>query len=157
MNTEKQASLGLYEVKLKMAAKEVETALKAYRNHVTKMRKKVDRLGKKAEMLFKVAKAAKTLGDGVRLDAASVKLKAEVYELASNLRAAERYLYDMQGSTRQVGLKVDDRTLLEERRFRGRTLEDGLAVVEWLLQWKGGGRLCVEAIGMNRWFVNAFG
>ena len=28
-------------------------------------------------------------------------------------------------------------------------------VVDWLTQWKDGGRVCVEALGMNRWFVNA--
>ena len=45
--------------------------------------------------------------------------------------------------------------LVRERRFRGKSLEDGLAAVEWLAQWKDGGRFCVEALGMNRWFVNA--
>jgi transposase len=45
--------------------------------------------------------------------------------------------------------------IVKERRFRGESLEDGLAVVEWLTQWKSCGRFCVEAVGMNRWFVNA--
>lgn len=45
--------------------------------------------------------------------------------------------------------------LVEERRFQGSTLEDGLAVVAELSRWRDGGRFCVEAIGMNRWFVNA--
>jgi len=42
-----------------------------------------------------------------------------------------------------------------EQRFRGGTLEQGLAVVDFLGQWKEGGRYAVEAVGMNRWLVNA--
>ncbi len=44
---------------------------------------------------------------------------------------------------------------VRELRFPGGTLEQGLAVVEVLCQWKNGGRFAVEAIGMNRWLVNA--
>lgn len=42
-----------------------------------------------------------------------------------------------------------------EHRFPGGSLEQGLAVVEFLKRWKDGGRYGVEAIGMNRWMVNA--
>ena len=42
-----------------------------------------------------------------------------------------------------------------EERIRGTTIEQGLAVVRRLAQWKQGGRYTVEAIGMNRWLVNA--
>lgn len=49
----------------------------------------------------------------------------------------------------------DDGEVVQERRFRGGSLEDGLTVVDWLTQWKDGGRVCVEALGLNRWFVNA--
>lgn len=42
-----------------------------------------------------------------------------------------------------------------EHRFPGGSLDQGLAVVEFLKRWKEGGRYGVEAIGMNRWLVNA--
>jgi transposase len=45
--------------------------------------------------------------------------------------------------------------VLAEERFSGRTLADGHAVVKVLKRWKKGGRYAVEAIGMNRWLVNA--
>src|SRR5258705_13996339 len=41
-----------------------------------------------------------------------------------------------------------------EHRFAGGSLEQGLAVVKFLSQWKDGGRFGVEAIGMNRWLVD---
>lgn len=44
---------------------------------------------------------------------------------------------------------------VSEERIRGTTIEQGLAVVRRLAQWKQGGRYTVEAIGMNRWLVNA--
>lgn len=44
---------------------------------------------------------------------------------------------------------------VKEQRFPGGTLEQGLAVVKVLSEWKDGGRYAVEAIGMNRWLVNA--
>ena len=46
-------------------------------------------------------------------------------------------------------------SILEERRYRGSTLEEGLAVVTELCRWKERGRFCVEAVGMNRWLVQA--
>ena len=42
-----------------------------------------------------------------------------------------------------------------EHRFVGRTLVDGHAVVAVLSRWMKGGRYAVEAVGMNRWLVNA--
>lgn len=44
---------------------------------------------------------------------------------------------------------------VSEQRFPGGTLEQGLAVVRVLGRWKAGGRYAVEAVGMNRWLVNA--
>ncbi len=62
---------------------------------------------------------------------------------------------DLHKSILQVCVLGWDGEIVKERRFRGGSLEDGLAVVEWLTQWKRSGRFCVEAVGMNRWFVNA--
>jgi transposase len=45
--------------------------------------------------------------------------------------------------------------LVEERRHRMQTLEEGLAAVDDLLRFRDGGRFAVEALGLNRWFVNA--
>jgi len=45
--------------------------------------------------------------------------------------------------------------VIHEQRFEGKTLEQGLAVVKFLGQWKRSGRYAVEAVGMNRWLVNA--
>jgi len=43
-----------------------------------------------------------------------------------------------------------------EQRFPGGSLEQGQALVTGVLtRWKKGGRYAVEAIGMNRWLVNA--
>jgi transposase len=51
---------------------------------------------------------------------------------------------------------LDDRgERVAEQRFQGGSLEQGLAMVEFLKQWKKGGRYGVEALGMNRWLVNA--
>ena len=44
---------------------------------------------------------------------------------------------------------------VKEQRFAGATLEQGLAVVKILSHWQNGGRYAVEAVGMNRWLVNA--
>ena len=62
---------------------------------------------------------------------------------------------DLHKSILQVCVLDKDGEIVEERRFRGASLADGLSVVEWLAQWKPCGRLCVEAVGLNRWFVNA--
>ncbi len=57
---------------------------------------------------------------------------------------------DLHKSILQVCVLDSDGEIIKERRFRGESLEDGLAVVAWLTQWKQGGRFCVEAVGMNR-------
>jgi len=57
---------------------------------------------------------------------------------------------DLHKSILQACVLGADGKIVKERRFRGESLEDGLAVVEWLSQWKQGGRFCVEAVGMNR-------
>jgi len=44
---------------------------------------------------------------------------------------------------------------VKEQRFPGGTLKQGLAFVKALGEWKSGGRYAVEAVGMNRWLVNA--
>ncbi len=62
---------------------------------------------------------------------------------------------DLHKTIVQVCVLDHDGEILEERRFRGGSIEEGNATVEWLTQWKVGGRFCVEAVGMNRWFVNA--
>jgi len=62
---------------------------------------------------------------------------------------------DLHKTVLQVCVLDASGEIINEQRFRGGTIEDGLAAVEWLGQWKDGGRFCVEAVGMNRWFVNA--
>lgn len=60
---------------------------------------------------------------------------------------------DLHKTILQVCVLDSDGNILEERRFRGGSLEEGVAAVEWMAQWKDGGRFCVEALGLNRWFV----
>jgi transposase len=62
---------------------------------------------------------------------------------------------DLHKSILQVCVLNKDGEVIQERRFRGASLKDGLETVAWLGQWKQTGRYCVEAVGMNRWFVNA--
>jgi transposase len=45
--------------------------------------------------------------------------------------------------------------LVRERRFAVQDREQGIAAVRWLLSFMASGRLAVEALGCNRWFVNA--
>ena len=44
--------------------------------------------------------------------------------------------------------------IVAEKRVRVDSLADGLALVEALGEWPGA-RFAVEALGLNRWFVNA--
>ena len=44
--------------------------------------------------------------------------------------------------------------IVEERRFTGGSLKEGMQVIEFLARWSGG-LFCVEAVGFNRWLVNA--
>ena len=46
-------------------------------------------------------------------------------------------------------------SVVEEWRMRFMTPEEGQTVIERLSQWRQTGRVVVEAIGLNRWFVNA--
>ncbi len=62
---------------------------------------------------------------------------------------------DLHKAVLQICVLNSNGEIVKERRFRGSSIEDGLEVVEWLTQWKEGGRFCVEAVGINRWFVNA--
>lgn len=45
--------------------------------------------------------------------------------------------------------------ILKELRYRAADLVSGLKVIGALMQYKAHGRLAVEAIGVNRWFVNS--
>jgi len=45
--------------------------------------------------------------------------------------------------------------VIHEQRFEGERLDHGMVVVKALTKWKRGGRYAVEAVGMNRWLVNA--
>ncbi len=62
---------------------------------------------------------------------------------------------DLHKTILQVCVLDGDGEILKEGRFRGGSLEEGLEIVAWLTQWKEGGRFCVEALGLNRWFVLA--
>ena len=53
---------------------------------------------------------------------------------------------DLHKTILQVCVVDKDGNILEERRFRGGSLEEGLDAVEWMAQWKEGGRFCVEAV-----------
>ena len=46
-------------------------------------------------------------------------------------------------------------SVVEESRMRLRNTELGQEVMTRLTQWRTGGRFVVEAVGCNRWFVNA--
>lgn len=45
--------------------------------------------------------------------------------------------------------------VVEEKRMRCPDARAGRELIEYLGQWRDGGRYVVEAIGLNRWFVNA--
>ncbi len=62
---------------------------------------------------------------------------------------------DLHKAVLQICVLNSNGEIVKERRFRGASIGAGLEVVEWLTQWKEDGRFCVEAVGMNRWFVNA--
>lgn len=55
----------------------------------------------------------------------------------------------------QVCVLDGDGKILRELRIRGATRAHGDTVVKMLLEWSSGGRYAVEAVGMNRWLVNA--
>lgn len=61
---------------------------------------------------------------------------------------------DLHKTITQVCVLDKDGEILEERRFTGGSLEDGQHVIKFLAQWSDG-LFCVEAVGFNRWLVNA--
>ncbi|HLG18350.1 MAG TPA: transposase, partial [Bdellovibrionota bacterium] len=62
---------------------------------------------------------------------------------------------DLHKSVIQVCVLDEGGEVIEEFRESIETLELGMAVVGWLTKWRDGGRLVVEAVGVNRSFVNA--
>jgi transposase len=73
--------------------------------------------------------------------------------------AVERFYVgiDLHQSVIQVCVLGADGSVAKEKRFRGRSFIEGAALVDWIDDWRGGGadvRVAVEAIGLNRWFVN---
>lgn len=62
---------------------------------------------------------------------------------------------DLHKSVIQTCVLDSSGNILEESRHRGETLAEGLALVEALARWREGGRIAVEAVGFNRWFVEA--
>jgi transposase len=61
---------------------------------------------------------------------------------------------DLHQSVIQVCVLESKGEIVEERRFRGESLQSGLEVVKFICRHRGA-RVAVEAIGMNRWFVDA--
>ncbi len=62
---------------------------------------------------------------------------------------------DLHKTILQICVLDHDGETIEEHRFRGDSLEEGIATVKRQTQWKDGGRFWVEALGLNHWFVNA--
>jgi transposase len=61
---------------------------------------------------------------------------------------------DLHRSVIQVCVLDPEGEIVDERRLRGDSLEEGLIAVQLILGYRGA-RVAVEAIGMNRWFVDA--
>lgn len=61
---------------------------------------------------------------------------------------------DLHKTVVQVCVIASDGSLVCERRFLVRTLADSDALMTFLEPYRQHGRLSVEAIGLNRWFVN---
>ena len=62
---------------------------------------------------------------------------------------------DLHKSVAQVCVTDAEEEILAERRIRLDGPDRGDDLVDFLLAWKEGGRYAVEAVGMNRWLVNA--
>jgi transposase len=62
---------------------------------------------------------------------------------------------DLHKSIVQICVLDSTGEVVEEQRHTVKTLPQGLAVIQGLAKWQKGSRLVVEAIGVNRWFVNA--
>jgi len=67
------------------------------------------------------------------------------YFVGIDLHKSMAYVYVLDGSGQRV----------KEFKTTFCTLEGGLGLVGLLEHWKEGGRFVVEALGLNRWFVNA--
>jgi transposase len=61
---------------------------------------------------------------------------------------------DLHRSVIQVCVLNAAGKVVAEDRYRGESLAEGLTVVECICRYRGA-RVAVEALGMNRWFVNA--
>lgn len=62
---------------------------------------------------------------------------------------------DLHKNVVQVCVFDSSGRVVAEKRFRYTNLEEGLLVVEYLKKWAPHCRVAVEALGLNRWFVNA--
>lgn len=62
---------------------------------------------------------------------------------------------DLHKSVIQVCVLDAAGDVLEESRHRGESLQEGEELVKALTRWRDGGRIAVEAVGFNRWFVEA--
>jgi len=72
------------------------------------------------------------------------------------MTAIEFYVgVDLHKAVIQICVLDQTAAILHEQRFLGETLEEGLQAVEALTRWRDGGRFAVEAVGFNRWFVDA--
>ncbi len=94
--------------------KDVETARQMYRNHSTKMRHKVDDVSTQADKLFAAMKKAPNLKEGVKIGAECMQVKGKVRVLAGALDQAVEFLEAMAVAMQGLGLKCDDRTIIEK-------------------------------------------
>jgi hypothetical protein len=94
--------------------KDVETARQMYRNHTTKMRHKVDDVSAQADKLFAAMKKAPNLKEGVKIGAECMQVKGKVRVLAGALDQAVGFLEAMVQAMQGMGLKCDDRTIIEK-------------------------------------------
>ncbi|SFO84708.1 hypothetical protein SAMN04488056_11421 [Cohaesibacter marisflavi] len=99
--------------KLASFASKAEKARKDYRNNVTKTRHSTDNLSKAAGKIQAKMKAAATIKEGVKIGAECMKLKGQVRVLATRLDKQETFLDYIEDALKDLGAKVDDKTLLE--------------------------------------------
>ena len=62
---------------------------------------------------------------------------------------------DLHKTVAQVCVRNGRGEIVAERRIGLRTRSDGADCLDALMRWADGGRFAVEAVGSNRWFVNA--
>lgn len=94
--------------------KDVETARQMYRNHTTKMRHHVDKVSTEADKLMAAMKKAPNFKQGIAIGAQCMKVKGQVRVLAGNLDEAVKFLAAMEMAMQGLGLKCDDRTILQK-------------------------------------------